>query len=57
MSNGSENVLVRADENVEATRQEQANTDTALVELGRVSDTKGGFFGVKNDSGAGLTYA
>ena len=26
-----------------------------LVELGKVSDTKGGFFGAKMDSGAGLT--
>ena len=57
MSIGSENLLVRAEENVEAARQEKANVDTALVELGKVSDTQGGWFGLKMDSGNGLTYA
>lgn len=56
MNNGSESVLVRAEENVEAARQETATVDTALVELGKVSDTQGGFFGAKNDSGAGLVW-
>ena len=57
MSIGSENLLVGAEENVETVRQEKADVDTALVEMGKVSDTKGGWFGAKNDSGAGLTYA
>lgn len=57
MSIGSENLLVKAEENVETVRQEKADVDTALVELGKVSDTKGGWLGAKNDSGAGLTYA
>lgn len=57
MSIASENLLVKAEENVETVRQEKADVDTALVELGKVSDTKGGWLGAKNDSGAGLTYA
>ena len=57
MSIGSENLLVKAEENVETVREEKANVDTALVEMGKVSDTKGGFFGSKMDAGAGLTYA
>jgi hypothetical protein len=57
MSIGSENLLVKAEENVEAARPEKAERDASLVELGKVSDTQGGFFGAKVDSGAGLTYA
>ncbi|HEX8757405.1 MAG TPA: hypothetical protein VF745_13795 [Steroidobacteraceae bacterium] len=53
----SETVSVRAEEKIETARQEKADVDTALVELGKVSDTKGGWLGSKNDSGAGLTYA
>lgn len=56
MKTGSDNALIRAEENVEAARQEKADVDTALVELGKVSDTQGGFFGAKQDSGAGLTF-
>lgn len=56
MNIGSENVLVGSEENVESARQETANVETALVELGKVSDTQGGFFGAKNDSGAGLVW-
>lgn len=57
MSIGSETLLVNAEENIESGRQEKADVDTALVELGKVSDTKGTWFGLKNDSGNGLTYA
>lgn len=56
MSITSDDLLVRAEEKVEATRQEKTEQDAALVELGKVSDTKGGFFGAKLDSGAGLTF-
>lgn len=56
MKIGSDNMLVRAEENVEAARQETANVDTALVELGKVSDTQGGFFGAKMDSGNGFVW-
>lgn len=54
MNTGSDNLLVRAEDKVETPRDEKLELDTALVELGKVSDTKGGFFGTKNDSGAGL---
>lgn len=57
MKIGSETLLARAEENVEAARQEKAAGDTTLVELGKVSDTKGGWLGAKIDAGAGLTYA
>jgi len=56
MSIGSENLSVKSEENIETVRQEKADVDTSLVELGKVSDTQGGFFGPKNDSGAGLSW-
>ncbi len=56
MNTSSETLLVRAEENVESARQKKADADTALVELGKVSDTQGGWVGAKNDSGAGLSF-
>jgi hypothetical protein len=56
MSNGSEKLLVKAEENVETARQEKVDADPALVELGKVSNTQGGFFGAKMDSGNGLVW-
>lgn len=56
MNSGSETLLVRVEDNIEASRQEKTDTDTALVELGKVSDTQGGFFGTKFDSGNGLVW-
>ncbi|HEX5459558.1 MAG TPA: hypothetical protein VFX20_06260 [Steroidobacteraceae bacterium] len=55
MNIGSDDLLVKADEKRELTPQEMTQQDAALVELGKVSDTRGGFFGSKMDSGAGLT--
>ena len=41
---------------VESVRQDaEPVSDAALVELGKVSDTKGGWIGVKPDSGFGVT--
>lgn len=41
---------------VESVRQDaEPVADAALVELGKVSDTKGGWVGVKPDSGSGFT--
>ena len=54
MNTGSDNLLVKAEEKIETVREDKAESDAALVELGKVSDTKGGFFGSKLDSGAGL---
>lgn len=56
MNIGSENLLVKAEENAEPARQEKADVDMMLVELGRVSDTKGGWLGSKGDAGAGLMF-
>ena len=56
MNSGSETLLVRAEDNIETARLEKTDGDTALVELGKVSDTQGGFFGAKMDSGAGLVW-
>lgn len=50
MKTASENVLVR-DEKVEIARQDEK---AELVEMGRVSETKGTPFGVKQDVGAGM---
>ena len=55
MNTGSDNLLVRAEEKVETVCEEKVELDSSLVELGKVSDTKGGFIGFKNDSGTGLT--
>jgi hypothetical protein len=45
-----------AEETVETAHEEPPPAqDAALVELGKVSDTKGGWWGVKPDSGAGFT--
>ena len=41
---------------VESVRQDaEPVADAALVELGKVSDTKGGWVGAKPDSGFGVT--
>ena len=54
----SETLLNRATENVTTVGQEQDHdSDIVLVEMGKVSDTKGGWLGYKQDVGAGLTYA
>lgn len=54
MNIDSDDLLVRAEEKVEVTRQEKTGQDVALVELGKVSDTKGGWVGSKMDSGPGF---
>ena len=55
MNSASDALLNKTEDQVEATREEkQAEPSATLVDLGRVSDTKGGFFGAKQDSGAGL---
>lgn len=42
---------------IESLRQESTASDATLVELGKVSDTKGGWFGIKTDVGMGfITY-
>jgi hypothetical protein len=52
----SDTLLNRAEDKVETSRQEQkTESDTALVELGKVSDTRGGWVGAKSDAGAGFT--
>lgn len=54
MNTGSDNLLLRAEEKVETARAENTEMDIPLVELGKVSDTRGGWFGSKLDSGVGL---
>ena len=55
MKSASETLLNKAEDQVEAARREdQAKPSATLVELGRVTETKGSWFGVKFDSGAGL---
>lgn len=55
MNTGSDNLLVKAEERVETVREQKVELDPALVELGKVSDTTGGWFGSKLDSGIGLS--
>ena len=57
MSSASEVLLNKAEDQVEAARREdQTEPSTTLVELGRVTETKGGWFGGKPDTGAGLQF-
>ena len=55
MKSASETLLNNAEDQVEAAgRKDQAEPGAALVELAKVTETKGSFFGVKFDTGAGL---
>lgn len=57
MNAAPDSLLNRAEEKVESPRQEQkAELDGALVEMGRVSDTQGGWIGKKQDTGYGVQY-
>ena len=42
------------DQNETVRQEPKAVSDTALVELAKVSDTRGGWIGPKSDSGAGF---
>lgn len=49
----SDVVLNSSKDEINAARQETTELNSELVELGKVSDTRGGFFGSKSDTGAG----
>jgi hypothetical protein len=56
MNTVSETVSNMSDDKVEAPRQEQkAEPASELIELGKVSDTSGGWLGSKVDAGLGFT--
>lgn len=55
MNSAPDTLLNKADEKVETTPEQKTELQAEVVELGKVSDTRGGFFGVKFDSGAGFT--
>ena len=55
MNSASDTLLNNTENQVESAREETlAEPSSTLVDLGRVSDTKGGWIGSKPDSGAGL---
>jgi hypothetical protein len=55
MNAASDTLLNNAEEKSDTVRQEQkTQLDASLVELGKVSDTKGGFLGSKLDVGSGF---
>jgi hypothetical protein len=55
MNSASDTLLNKTEDQVgSAQEQTLAKQSTLLVDLGRVSDTKGGWIGAKPDSGAGL---
>lgn len=57
MNTDSDTLLNRATENDPGRQEHDQELDGALVEMGKVSDTKGGWFGAKQDVGAGfITY-
>lgn len=56
MNTVADTLTNRAEDKVESAAQKQkTELEAALVELGRVSDTQGGWLGSKTDSGAGFT--
>ena len=55
MNAASDTLLNNTEEKADTVRREQkAELDASLVELGKVSDTKGAFFGIKTDVGTGF---
>lgn len=57
MNTPSDTRSSREQDQVESVRQDaEPVSDATLVELGKVSDTQGGWVGAKYDSGAGFTY-
>jgi len=55
MNSVSDTALNSADDKVETARQEQkTEVNAEVVELGKVSDTRGGWFGSKVDTGLGV---
>lgn len=55
MNPASDALSSKTEDQVESAREEtRAEPSATLVDLGRVSDTKGGWVGSKADSGAGL---
>ena len=55
MNSASDTLLNKPEDQVESAREEtRTELSTTLVDLGRVSDTKGGWLGNKADSGAGF---
>lgn len=46
--------LSKEQERSEPAREPEAVSDAAIVELGKVSDTRGGWLGPKLDTGLGL---
>jgi len=52
----SDVVLNSSQDEINVGRQETTELNTELVELGKVSDTRGGIFGSKTDIGAGFNY-
>ena len=53
----SDVVLNSSQDEINVGRQETTELNTELVELGKVSDTRGGFFGGKSEPGFGLVWA
>lgn len=55
MNSASDTLLNKTEDQVASACEETlVEQSTTLVDLGRVSDTKGGWIGSKPDSGAGL---
>jgi hypothetical protein len=56
MNDSSDTRSSKEQDQVESVRQDaQPASDAALIDLGKVSDTKGGFIGVKPDTGFGVS--
>jgi hypothetical protein len=57
MKNPSDTRSSKEQDQVDSGRQDaEPVSDGALVELGKVSDTQGGFIGAKSDTGFGVMY-
>ena len=57
MNTVADNLPSQEQDQDETVRQDpKAAADPALLELGKVSDTRGGWIGSKTDTGAGFQY-
>jgi hypothetical protein len=56
MNAAADTLLKNAENEVQTARPDEAQPDAQLVEMGKVSDTKGGWIGSKTDVGVGFVY-
>ena len=56
MNPATDVVLTSSQDEINAARQETTELNAELVEMGKVSETRGGIFGPKPEVGQGVDY-